>query len=617
MIEGFQIRALSFHGIGKDPAVVKFGPGLNVIYGASNTGKSFVIEAIDFMLGGKGPLTDIPERIGYDRVLLAVENITNGDSFTLLRSHEGGPFKVFEGSFTDELPTVEGITLSDVHNAKNQENLSFWLLNQLDMPNVRVRKNKHNDTISLSFRHLARLAIVNEEEIIQRRSPLADGNYTADTANASVFKYLLTGADDSALVSLSKRTPEEMSREGQIELLDELVKSYRKQVKAIAGQPAELENQDQRLGEALEQKAEQLNLVEGKYKALSAQKRNFYKKIEEADNRLTEVSILLERFSLLAKHYNSDLQRLKSIEEAGSLFIALGGGDCPVCGALPGDHRSGDGCEGDIERTIAAASAEVAKIENRQADLTSTILTLEKEEKTLQKRLPKAKLSLTQVLSDIREIIAPDLKRQRASYAELSNKRVGVREAITLYETLSDLEMRKAKLISEDMKTTSGSNVGSDLPSTIVNEFTDLIASILTEWQFPNVGSVYFDTKSKDLVIGGKKRTAFGKGLRAITQAAFSIGLLRYCKEFAGRHPGFVALDSPLLSYKEPDNEEDDLKDSGLKEAFYRDLQKMQQDRQLIIIENVPPTPEIIQSEQATEFTGSKTIGRFGLFPVS
>ncbi len=87
--KGFCLRRLGFFGPRVPPATVTLGPGLNVLYGASNTGKSFVVEAIDFMLGGKGPLRDVPERIGYDQVLLSLETF-EGKAFTILRSMEGG-----------------------------------------------------------------------------------------------------------------------------------------------------------------------------------------------------------------------------------------------------------------------------------------------------------------------------------------------------------------------------------------------------------------------------------------------------------------------------------------------------------------------------------------------
>ena len=47
--------------------------------------------------------------------------------------------------------------------------------------------------------------------------------------------------------------------------------------------------------------------------------------------------------------------------------------------------------------------------------------------------------------NQIREIVAPDLKRQRASYTELSDKRVDVREAIGLHDSLPDVEARNGQ----------------------------------------------------------------------------------------------------------------------------------------------------------------------------
>jgi len=48
MIARLRLRALSFHGPFQPPAIVEFEAGLNLIYGASNTGKSFIVDAIDF-----------------------------------------------------------------------------------------------------------------------------------------------------------------------------------------------------------------------------------------------------------------------------------------------------------------------------------------------------------------------------------------------------------------------------------------------------------------------------------------------------------------------------------------------------------------------------------------
>ncbi len=45
------IRNLAFIGPGREPALVDFKSGLNVVCGASDTGKSFMIEVIDLCWG--------------------------------------------------------------------------------------------------------------------------------------------------------------------------------------------------------------------------------------------------------------------------------------------------------------------------------------------------------------------------------------------------------------------------------------------------------------------------------------------------------------------------------------------------------------------------------------
>src|SRR3954468_15147135 len=94
-----QLRFIRFLGPEKAPAEYTFTSGLNVLWGASDTGKTFLVQAIDFMLGA-GSLKDIPERVGYDRVVLGITTAA-GNDYTLQRSIDGGSFRRFDGLLTD------------------------------------------------------------------------------------------------------------------------------------------------------------------------------------------------------------------------------------------------------------------------------------------------------------------------------------------------------------------------------------------------------------------------------------------------------------------------------------------------------------------------------------
>jgi hypothetical protein len=616
-VPGFRLRHLAFHGPSREPAVVSFGPGLNVVYGASDTGKSFIVEALDFMLGGKVALRDMPERVGYDRVFLGIQTIP-GDEFTLSRSADGGRFRLFPGLHVQPPPEdASARDLAEQHNERSSDNLSMFLLELCDLNGKRVRKNKAGDTVSLSFRNLARLMIVTETEIMSQRSPLSDGNPVVDTPNFATFKLLLTGVDDSALVPRKPATPEDQSREAQVELLDQLIDDYHKRVKELARDPEELEGQMVRLEATLSQHAEQLTTTEAEYRQIVNRRREVRERLESGRDRRSEIAGLLERFELLDRHYDSDLARLHGIEEAGTLFGILGQSVCPLCGSAPEHHRRGLECDGDVDAVVAAAGSEIAKIELLRRELAETQETLRREGRSFDRRLPKVETELQEISERVDRLISPRLTRLRANYGDVADKRGEVREALSIYRTFLDMQRRREALENGADERRGSSVSDGDLPLAVAEAFALKVEAVLKEWHFPDAERVFFDAKARDMVIAGKLRTARGKGLRAITHAAFTVSLLEYCREQRTPHPGFVCFDSPLLAYRAPEGKEDDLSGTDLNERFYDHLTKLPDDQQVIVVENRDPPQAIIDRPQTEMFSGTATVGRFGFFPLA
>jgi hypothetical protein len=610
--QGICINSVAFHGPDKEPAIVRFQNGLNVIYGASDTGKSFLVETIDFMFGGKGPLTDFDESVGYGRILMSLSH--DGQEVTISRSMTGGAFEAFDGGFSDTLPDTTGRPLGDVHNVNDTENLSVFLLKMIGLSGKKIKKNQKDETQNLSFRNLARLCIVNEEEIIQKRSPLSDGNRIADTANTSVFRTLLTGLDDSALTAHTHKSPEEQKREAQLELLDQLIKEGEQRIKEVSGKKDSLEKQETRLNSAMDAHSDLLAITEGHYRRVSSDRRNLMKRRESNRNRYAEVATLLGRFRLLEAHYQSDMERLMSIQEAGSILATIEADVCPVCGASS-EHHKAEICSVDLDRVTAAATSEIGKIEQRAEELNETITSLEREHGRLKIALPKIDTGLRERETELQEVITPNLRQQRSSYKDLADNGARVREALGLFDSQQDLQNRKASLEQANAGSIQSTTSTAHLTDAMVSPFSELVEETLKSWEFPGGERVHFNLQDKDLVISGKSRTSHGKGLRAITQAAFTISLLEYCASNDKPHPGFVILDSPLLSYREPESAEDDLSGTNLNGNFYRQLLQIKSDRQVIIVENTDPPSDVELGDRVEHFSGLEGEGRFGLFP--
>ncbi len=613
---GFRLRFLGFFGPQKPPATAEFGPGLNVLYGSSDTGKSFIVEAIDFMLGGGQPLRDIPERVGYDRILLGIEALS-GATYTIQRSIDGGGFRLYIGLHkTPPEEDVESTALDEKHSDRDDANLSAFLLGLCNLSKKKVRRNSNNETNNLSFRYIARLIIVTETEIIQQRSPLFDGNSIANTSNLSTFKLLLTGTDDSALVPNTKREPEALSRDARLQLLDELLVNQREKLRELTATPKELEEQLAKIDTSLNQHLAQVTTTETEFQEVAGKRRDLRRKLEESRERREEVASLLERFALLHRHYASDIERLRAIEDGGTLFNVLGSGHCPLCGAAPEHHRSHENCDGDIDGVVEAARKEIDKIEVLRRELAVTVGNLTSEGAKLDKRMPAIVKELQGIAESVEELISPKLSALRKSYSEFADKRAIVREALNLYATLQDLERRRETLARSQATEPSTAATNADASTAVTYEFAKTVKSILVDWSFPQAEDVSFDNASHDLVIAGKERKAFGKGLRAITHAAFTLGLLVFCRTKKTPHTGFVVLDSPLLAYREPDGTEEDLSGTDLQVKFYSYLKGLPNESQVIVVENTDPPEDIKALPQSVMFTKNPHHGRYGLFPL-
>ena len=125
-------------------------------------------------------------------------------------------------------------------------------------------------TQSLSFRNLARLVIVQEGEIQQTGSPFWGGQYTLKTAEMAAIKLLLTGVDDSAIVSTDHVRQD---RTTQIALIDELIEDIRAELSDVGEEREDLEGQLDQLNSSIEARRESLKAAQRELDALLTQRR--------------------------------------------------------------------------------------------------------------------------------------------------------------------------------------------------------------------------------------------------------------------------------------------------------------------------------------------------------
>ena len=598
------IRKIAFSG----PGILSgldFIDGLNLVYGASNTGKSFATKAIDYMLGGSRLLPDINERRPYERAWLGLS--TPGGDEMLSRALAGGNFSIQSGLHIGQ-DTADGVRqLSAKHDHTDDANLSQFLLAQVGLRGKRIAVDKNGKKRSLSFRDIARFCIVDETTIQSEGSPIQTGNPVTQTAERSAFKLLLTGIDDSAIVEVVDKRTFKSSTSAKLEMLDDMLSAIDAELENEFADIDDLKDQNDRLESTFASAQAEFEAAQGSVRELLERKRQLAFEVSLVSDRLDEIALNSERFAQLDSVYVSDIQRLEALDEAGFLLTLGGGRDCPLCGAAPDDQHHHEEV-GDVERVRVAAAAEAAKIARQRADLASTLTQLATDRERLLERLPTVRDGLENVEAQL-ERLTPSVTEAYRAMSEIMEVRDWVKRGLTLVDQRNSLLERRAEIAArKPAGNADRPKIGIDGPT--AHEFAQVVSQVLTAWNFPGDRHVSFDEASYDLRIDGKLRGHNGKGVRAITHAAFKVALLIFCAERGLPHPGFLVLDTPLLTYRDPIGddtltaEERLLAASSLKEHFFAHLASLSNIGQFIVVENVDPPSNLTSSANVVIFRG-------------
>ncbi len=598
---------LTFVGPGKEPATVDFGPKLTVIYGASNTGKSFIVDAIDYMLGA-GKLKEIEEAEGYTRILLGLR-LPDGKVITLSRAPETNKIDVFAGEVRELTAQAPIDTLSTVHNAESDRNISRYLLKAIGADGQRVRVNANGKLRTLSLRDLAHLCVINETQMAAPRSPvLTSGQHTKATAEKSVFRFLMT-AEGEAEGQAGTTDVEKQVSKGKVDLLTRLINDAETSL-TMEGNEAQLREQLARLESSLaETSAAVGELVAQRSRLIE---RNHALEAQKTDNRrrTNEVQVLVARFGLLRQQYESDLARLQMVAEAGNLLGYFRAGACVFCGAEP-EHQQPGHHLAETSQLQAAVIAETRKTNELHADLLTTIEDLEEQLATLDTECAGIRNTadgFDHKLAELDERLTP----HNSDMQDL----IAVRSQINA-ELATHAQIQRLKDIKADLSSTSPTPPparSEGIPASDLVDFEKLIQKALLAWKVRGENHANYDESTAEIAVDARKRAGHGKGMRSIIHAAFTTALARYCVDRNIPHLGFVVLDSPVLTYRQPEDDTNDvILTEDVVEHFYRDLAQTFP-RQVIVIENKTPPADIGNYARVYPFSvpGSQ---RAGFFP--
>ncbi len=603
---GFKINKIIMIGPNKEDAFLDFSVGLNVISGASDTGKTFIFQAIDYMLGGGKTPKQIEEAKGYDSIFVEIEDYDN-NIYTLRRDLADGNMYKYSCSYKFKDKVVP-LNIIEEHSKDSINNISSFLLDLCNSKYKWVVKNQKGVKRSFTYRDFARISLLGEEKIISEKSIVLGNNGFQNTSNKNAFKMIITGLEDMCdEVSDEEKKMNNVKIEAKIEVLDNLISNYIQELQEKNNINkkdcvSNIEKLIQEIRNNIDSKKENL-------KEYDVKRQTLLKEAIDKDTSIQYNNELIKKFRLLKNNYLSDLKRLEFIDDANYYINQLDDVKCPVCSSeIELDYINTSKIEDSI-------FAEKNKLNKKIIELDEVILEIENNNMEIIRIKDEIKLKVDKLTEEINLKLKPIIDLKVNELAEILEKR----EEINRVKFIED-KLEEAKKLKNDLssKKVNVNNVKVELNKINDENSRDLcleVSKLLDEWNLFKSPQVSFDLKTYDLEINGKKKASFGKGYRAIINSALSLAIMKYNILRGLPHPKIVIIDSPLITFKEKDSGEEKISEV-VKSSFYKYLAENFKKQQVIVLENADPQKELLDKINYYHFTKNKNNGRYGFFPV-
>lgn len=619
MNQRFYIEKLIVTGQGVKEATLKFSKGANLIVGSSDTGKSYVYQCIDYLLGAANcPKVDIPESMGYSETYLQIKT-DDKRVFTIYRNLKTPSKASVTQTVYEKYSTSPKTVLGEKNATLNGENISEFLLGLMGVKDVSLKTNASNKTRKLSFRDISQLSLIDESRIITEGSPVyfSMSNFLDFTVEKSAFRYLLTENVDNELVEKEEKKVFESRIKGKMEFIDSLVLSKNKAIETLQNSTSKFTSEE--INIQVSKLLEKLEASTKRIEELTSKREVDFNELQKLKSSNLQNNEILKRFYLLRDHYKNDLNRLTFIIEGEFLFKQLITKDCPICGT----HMDEEHLKCLATNIENKAIGESVKIEGRKIglkleDLNSTITTTERDKTINDVLITKMEKELDVVNKELNSELLPLQQNFQTQISQLINQNKIEQEILSAKTDITKLFLDKEGLEKELKSKSKPEEAKVDLGYTILKSFSEHVEKFLKAWKFPGLTSVEFNDKHKifDLIISGRGRNSHGKGVRALSYSAFVFGLLDYCIAKSKPHSGIIVLDSPLTTYhNNQKREKDDEIAPDMQELFFKDLAKVKDDRQIIILDNKIPPSDVISKINYIQFSNEANSIRKGFFP--
>lgn len=591
-MNSFYIYKITASGPNKKESTVEFTPGLTVISGPSNTGKTCIIKCINYVFGdNKEPFSNATE---YNSVIVQVKTGKGSVSFQRFL----GENKVNVSSFDERIESGE-------YNSKGgKKSISnIWLKIIGIEDDIKIISNADYKRRRLTWRTFSHYFMIDEHEIDKEESILLPKQNTARTAFYSSLLYLIYN-DDFSKHDEKKSKEERRIIKGAVEkYINTNLSSIAKRKKAILEELEKLDGIN--MQDELNKLVEELIETENKINRAITRNQELLDELFNKEEKLAEYSLLSSRYRALETQYTSDIKRLSFIVEGEVIGDDFSySKNCPFC-------------ENELKK-----KQEESYIETARAELERIILQLYGlEDSSLEvirqiDELESDIAALNREKQSIDDLIKFDLQPKVSHLNEsiINNKKnIELENELVVIKRLSENWVTDLRDIDIDEDTEMKYKPLERFDKEFWDEIDLILMEILEACRYTPLVSARFSKKSFDIEVNGNKKSEnHGKGYRAFLNTIVALAFRKYMATKAFYKQSLLVVDTPLLGFDEGiDNETPESQQRALFEYFMEN----QDIGQTIIIENSNTLPQLDYKSAGVneiKFTRGQTEGRYG-----
>ncbi|MCU0849720.1 MAG: hypothetical protein MUC80_00395 [Candidatus Thermoplasmatota archaeon] len=606
------INELRVKGTKKD-YFVRFRRDLSIIAGEISTGKSSILNLIDYCFGAKES-PQYPEISKNGRVALLEIDI-KGDIFTIERQLFSTRQEAYIHlcKIEDLNKNHESIEVSSVQK-KERESISSFILRKIELWNIPLKEAPTKDSTDvdiMSFRDLLGLCYLKKTRIGEN-SLLFENNHMKSIKLRQVFDVLfgLYSNKIALLCSEIQNLQEEIQdKNHEIKILMEFAKSegvpeQDELKKKIEKLDVEINDSEIKLKDINEKITGKSQLA----KELREEVLNFEANLQKSRLEKRYYEKTLQRLIPLRGQYSEDISKLHFLTEAKQIVDPLCISICPICfnqikkdvvnnccclcgSKLP----ESEGVNIDVSKEIRIIERKLRELNSYAEEIEIKLKDNAKQERKILNDLSDASKKLDDTL---RRFVSPFLTEREELISIISRNQNEISHVNKYIKVRNDIEKEKEESLKSELKlrelekTLEEERAKSPDQKEMMNSLSETYLELLEKVKFPKLSNAYIDDRLIPFIRGIKYDKLSSEGAINLASICWIASIYKEAILRNKSHPGFLMLDGLQRGIGLGASKRDmEFRDESIVKGIYDLLKELinLDESQFIVVDNHPP----------------------------